>query len=204
MDNDCFSCIFGYLGVIEICTLLTICKQLNSVANSELLWKSLCDDKFNNFRIVDNYKTKYIQLSYLNTFLMKIVKKSADEVYNSKTLFLGNNQLESIPFEIGFLTNLQTLSLNCNQLKSIPFEIGFLTNLQNLYLSDNQLESIPNELGLLTNLQNLWLGNNRLEFIPNELRHLTNLQYLSLNNNQLESIPNALGQLVGLRIVGFH
>ena len=60
---------------------------------------------------------------------------------------MSNNQLQSIPKEIGQLTMLQELYLDNNQLQSIPKEIGQLTMLQTLYLDDNRLQSIPKELG---------------------------------------------------------
>ena len=49
-------------------------------------------------------------------------------------LYLYNNQLQSIPTEIGQLLNLNKLYLYNNQLQSIPTEIGKLLNLNKLYL----------------------------------------------------------------------
>ena len=48
--------------------------------------------------------------------------------------------------------------LNNNQLTSLPAEIGQLTSLTELYLSDNQLTSVPAEIGQLTSLKELDLG----------------------------------------------
>ena len=49
---------------------------------------------------------------------------------------------------------LQTLYLSNNQLQSIPPEIGQLHMLQKLYLYNNQLQSIPPEIGQLTYVTN--------------------------------------------------
>ena len=55
-------------------------------------------------------------------------------------VILYNQELTSIPNEIGCLTNLTNLRLENVQLTGeIPSEIGNLTNLEWLDLSDNQL-----------------------------------------------------------------
>ena len=86
------------------------------------------------------------------------------ECYNieeTTQLYLVGNQLDSIPPEIGQLTNLTTLGLHsCYLTGGIPPEIGNLVNLTWLDLGENQLTGeIPSEIGNLTNLT--WLG---LEF----------------------------------------
>ncbi len=67
-------------------------------------------------------------------------------------LDLYNNQLISLPTEIGSLTALKTLHLRSNQLISLPTEIGSLTALTTLDLSNNQLISLPTEIVQLQNL----------------------------------------------------
>jgi Leucine-rich repeat (LRR) protein len=53
-------------------------------------------------------------------------------------LYLGNNQLTSLPPEIGHLSSLQILNLEHNQLTSLPSEVGRLP-LHHLLLTDNAL-----------------------------------------------------------------
>ena len=124
-------------------------------------------------------------------------------IQNTIELDLENSQLtDSIPPEIGNLTNLTYLDLRGNQLiGEIPSEIGNLTNLTYLYLDNNQLTgSIPLEIGNLTNLYVLWLYDNQLTGeIPSEIGNLTNLTYLGLKINQLTgSIPSEIGNLTNL------
>jgi len=82
------------------------------------------------------------------------LKENIEELNNLKVLYLDNNQLTSLPIEIGNLTSLQTLYLGGNQLTSLPKEIGNLTSLQELYLGKNQLniEVINNLRKLLPKL----------------------------------------------------
>ena len=107
-------------------------------------------------------------------------------------LNLSNNGLtDSIPPELGILTNLTALDLGYNELTgSIPPELGALTNLTYFNLGYNELTgSIPQEIGYLTNLTSLSLENNQLTgLIPPEIGNLTNLYNLNLEQNQLSGL----------------
>ena len=52
-------------------------------------------------------------------------------------LFLSGNHIESLPPQIGNLTNLSNLSLSRNKLTELPDEICNLVNLINLDLETN-------------------------------------------------------------------
>ena len=84
----------------------------------------------------------------------------ATELLNARQtheLRLWNRSLESLPPEVGRLTNLRRLDLGGNRLTSLPPEVGRLTNLQELDLGGNRLTSLPPEVGRLTNLRRLLL-----------------------------------------------
>ena len=117
---------------------------------------------------------------------------------NMQCLHLLNNQLRELPVEIGNLTNLVILDFKKNKLKTLPVEIGKLTNLRMLSLDDNQLTSVEG-IEQLTNLGGLSLANNQLTSVEG-VGQLTNLTYLSLSNNQLTSVEGVekLTNLTGL------
>ena len=48
---------------------------------------------------------------------------------------------------------VDVLNLNENQLTSLPEEIGLMTGLKTLNLDRNQLTSLPEEIGLMTGLK---------------------------------------------------
>ena len=60
------------------------------------------------------------------------------------------------------MTGLEMLWLNENQLTSLPEEIGLMTGLKMLSLFNNQLTSLPEEIVALTGLTFLNLRNNPL------------------------------------------
>ncbi len=129
----------------------------------------------------------------------KILRAIEEAARNKQTeLYLLENQLKSLPAEIGELTNLTTLRLSYNPLKSLPAEIGELTDLTTLDLSGNQLKSLPAEIGELTNLTTLDLFRNQLTSLPAEIVELKNLTTLGLSYNQLTSLPAEIGALKNL------
>ena len=79
-----------------------------------------------------------------------------------KVLYLGGNQLTSIPVEVGNLTELQALSLCENKLRTLPPSIALLRNLKSLGLHKNLLTALPPEIVKLRGLQELSLRNNPL------------------------------------------
>ena len=118
-------------------------------------------------------------------------------------LELAYNKLtQTIPSDLGGLSELQILNLFGNQLTgAIPSEINRLTNLRILYLASNSLTGfIPPEVGDLSELEYLWGDENSLSGpIPSELGNLSNLKWLDLYSNSLTGpIPASLGLLSNL------
>lgn len=73
---------------------------------------------------------------------------------------LGNNQLETIPEQVGLLANLRELFIHNNQICRLPAQIGNLDKLVVLDVTDNRLEWLPSEVLRLSHLRNLWIENN--------------------------------------------
>jgi Leucine rich repeat len=106
---------------------------------------------------------------------------------------------QSIPTEIGLLTQLTDLTLGANGLMgTIPSSLGLLTQLTGLSLNGNGLiGSIPSSLGNLIQLTSLDFFNNELTgTIPSSLGNLVQLTLLGLNfNNLIGTIPSLLSNL---------
>lgn len=142
-----------------------------------------------NNSLTINTKDRYITYLAIELFKNKIDivtlnNKSIEQIYCLETLYLSNQQLKSIPDEIGILINLTILNLSDNQLKSIPKEIGNLINLTILNLSNNQLTNIPEDIGNLTKLEILDLSENQLTIGDFQfLAKLINLELLNIFGN---------------------
>jgi hypothetical protein len=82
-------------------------------------------------------------------------------------LFCHDNQLSSLPNELGACTALQELTCNYNQLSSLPTELGACVALHTLNCSHNKLTSMPAHLGRLAHLQTLvCVGNQFVDGAP--------------------------------------
>ncbi len=114
-------------------------------------------------------------------------------------LYLSNNQLITLPEQIGNLTALTSLDFCFNQLTTIPEQIGNLTALTSLDLSYNQLTTLPERIGNLTALTSLDLGYNQLTTLPERIGNLTALTSLNLEYNQLTTLPERIGDLTSLK-----
>jgi len=107
---------------------------------------------------------------------------------DARKLDLSDNQLTSLPAEIGQLHSLTWLNLNCKQLTSLPAEIGQLHSLTQLHLNCKQLTSLPAEIGQLHSLTWLMLEGNQLTSLPAEIVQLRSLTRLDLNSNPIQDL----------------
>ena len=107
------------------------------------------------------------EVSGIGDGLAGALPPSLEELGPSVTkLQLANNDITSVPTEIGALTGLTRLRLDRNAITSLPTEIGALTSLVYAYLHSNNIASVPSELGALTNLEGLYMHQNDLAGVP--------------------------------------
>jgi Leucine-rich repeat (LRR) protein len=121
------------------------------------------------------------------------------EFENLEKLYLGKNNLKTLPSTIGNLKHLKLLSLTGNKLDSLPQQLGELDNLNQLWLGQNNLKVLPNSMGNLSELKNLYLQYNWLDSIPATLGNCIKLEFLNLNRNNLKEIPESIGQIKSLK-----
>lgn len=121
---------------------------------------------------------------------------------NMSTMSLEHNHISKIPFGIfaeaaGFVK----LIMNNNELRSLPLDVGNWKQIEHLELANNKLQRLPDDLQHLQCLRVLNLANNQLRSIPTTLGSLKTLRILDLSNNQLDSLPSELGKLSQLEVL---
>ncbi|NWQ85334.1 LRSM1 ligase, partial [Burhinus bistriatus] len=119
--------------------------------------------------------------------LTSLVPKSCSllSLITVKVLDLHDNQLASLPADIGQLTSLQVLNLERNLLKCLPQAIGDLAQLQMLNVKGNKLKELPATVSGLRSLRTLDISENMLQELPRVLAHIRTLETLTLDASSM-------------------
>ena len=110
-------------------------------------------------------------------------------ILNLRILELSYNGLQSIPREICYLVCLEELYLGKNDLKTLPRDFDILSSLKKLSLVHNGFQEIPFCLSHLLLLEWLNFSGNVIEIIPPWLLCLPHLRHLYILYNLIENIP---------------
>ncbi|QQP52013.1 Leucinerich repeatcontaining protein 40like, partial [Caligus rogercresseyi] len=112
-------------------------------------------------------------------------------------LDVSHNALETLPSDIGYLSQLTRLCFSHNVISSLPSELSFLRRLTLVELSHNKIKSIGDTFSESSSLEQLYLQNNEITDFP--ILH-SKLKELHLGHNNIQEIPSEsimrLGSLV--------
>ncbi|XP_015278585.1 PREDICTED: E3 ubiquitin-protein ligase LRSAM1 [Gekko japonicus] len=126
--------------------------------------------------------------------LMSLVPKSCRllDLITVKVLDLHDNQLTSLPADIGQLTTLQVLNVERNLLKALPHSIGDLVQLQTLNVKGNKLKELPASLSNLRSLRTLDISENQVRVLPQALAHIRTLETMTLDASSMTYPPDTI------------
>lgn len=115
--------------------------------------------------------------------------KVGPEIYNktgTTVLILSNNNIATLPSEMGKMTKLEVFKIDHNSLEgSLIGEIRKMP-LKTLDVSNNKMTGMPAEIGQLNKLETLNYSYNNITGLPNELANLkNNLKEFNLTGNPL-------------------
>ncbi|XP_077331283.1 E3 ubiquitin-protein ligase LRSAM1 isoform X1 [Lithobates pipiens] len=118
-----------------------------------------------------------------SNFLTHLVPKACQllDLATLKVLDLHDNQISSLPADIGQLTSLRVLNVERNALRTLPDSIGDLVQLQTLNVKANKLKVLPPTIGGLCCLRTLDIRENRLNELPPALANVRTLETMSLD-----------------------
>ncbi|XP_060106995.1 E3 ubiquitin-protein ligase LRSAM1 isoform X1 [Heteronotia binoei] len=136
---------------------------------------------------------KKVLIAHTNC-LTSLVPKSCSLLYliTVKVLDLHDNQLTSLPADIGQLTSLQVLNVERNLLKALPHSIGDLVQLQTLNVKGNKLKELPATLSNLRSLRTLDISENQVRVLPQALAHIRTLEMLTLDASFMTYPPDTI------------
>ncbi|XP_078656931.1 leucine-rich repeat-containing protein 40-like isoform X5 [Branchiostoma floridae x Branchiostoma belcheri] len=121
--------------------------------------------------------------------------KEIGELQHLQRLNASHNKLQSLPSELCHLSNLLYLHVDYNKLSQLPDDIGTLAHMEDLDISHNELPALPPSIGYVSRLTKFNASHNKLSSLPPEIGDLHNIRVLDLSNNQLENLPTDLGRL---------
>lgn len=100
-------------------------------------------------------------------------------------LILSNNSIQTLPSQMGRMTNVVIFRIDHNQLGgSLIGEIRQMSKLRILDVSYNNMTGMPAEIGQLSKLETLNYSYNNIDSLPNELANLkNNLREFNLTGN---------------------
>jgi Leucine-rich repeat (LRR) protein len=129
------------------------------------------------------------------------------DIYNktsTTTLILSNNNIQTLPSEMGKMTRLEVFKIDHNRLDgSLIGEIRKMP-LKSLDVSYNNMTGMPAEIGQLNKLETLNYSYNKITGLPNELANLKNtLKEFNLTGNPLsqDTLNKLKAQLPNTNII---
>jgi Leucine-rich repeat (LRR) protein len=153
-----------------------------------LAYNSLSDTGTNDRASSDTTQTQVDGkvLDFSNRGLTKV----GPEIYNqtnTASLILSNNNLETLPSQMGAMTKLQVLKLDHNRIEGALIGEIRKMPLVKLDASYNQMTGVPAEIGQLNQLETLNYSYNKITAFPNEIAKLTQLKTLDITGNPLSA-----------------
>uniref|UniRef100_A0A8C5U480 Leucine rich repeat and sterile alpha motif containing 1 n=1 Tax=Malurus cyaneus samueli TaxID=2593467 RepID=A0A8C5U480_9PASS len=180
------SCVFLHVSLIFwVCVFPLQAKEAGADDTLDISRCELSEVPYGAFATCKVLQKKVLIIHTNN--LSSLVPKSCSllSLITVKVLDLHDNQLASLPADIGQLTALQVLNLERNLLKSLPQSIGDLAQLQVLNVKDNKLRELPGTVSGLRSLRALDVSGNALQELPRLLAHVRTLQTLTLDASSM-------------------
>jgi Leucine-rich repeat (LRR) protein len=167
-----------YLNLAGNSFINSIDKELQPLSNLEFLSVEFADENEDDFESTMNAISKLpnLKILHIRNSYIKTLPNSFKDFKNLKQLSLRGNYDLDLKQAFELLSNidsLEILDLSFSRIESLPDEIGKMTNLKTLYIGNyewccpmihfhggspnNRVTKLPSSAASLKNLQNLYL-----------------------------------------------
>ena len=189
----------NYEDVIQLCSSS---QHYTNLCTTHHVFENIYNKRYQSIDFLpvpENYLERIKLLEQLITINKELdIKTSIKKLYLKKELYIENDNITSIPDDIGALKYLKDLTITYCNIRTLPSSLGYL-NLTGLDLSHNKLIQLPDEICQLTNLIDLNLEGNALTTLPYCIDKMKRLTELSASSNKLTKLPINLFKLKRLK-----
>jgi hypothetical protein len=119
-----------------------------------------------------------------------------------RILFASDNHFTHLPAALGECPQLSMIGFKANQIETVD-PAAFPAVLRWLILTDNRIAALPASLGRCDRLQKLMLSGNRLSNLPETMTSCSRLEMVRLASNAFEALPDWLLHLPRLSWLAF-
>jgi Leucine-rich repeat (LRR) protein len=127
------------------------------------------------------------------------VVKPISEV-KSLLIYFNQNQLTSIPEEVGVMHNVRFFYGEKNPLSALPDAFTKMRALEGMYFGGCRFTQFPPFAFTMTRLKKLQFSGNQIAELPETIGNLTELRHLNVSQNRIGSIPETVAKLTKLRV----
>lgn len=146
---------------------------------------------------LDIGRLKKLKIVFFSQNKFTIYPQQLHDCVHLQMIGFKSNQIEIIP-EDAFNNSLKWLILTDNQIKTLPQNIGHCIKLQKCMLSGNQLAALPDSMRNCVNLELLRISNNQLQRLPTWIFDLPKLAWLAFSSNNFNTTNQQTAALAEL------
>ena len=121
-----------------------------------------------------------------------------------RELDVSGNKITKIPESIGALRHLRVLNLSSNKITFLPNSLCDLDKVRVLEVSMNTLNSLPDRIGNMKHLTELYASDNKINSFPPSLQSCSELRYIHMRKNRLVEVPKMMQHLPYLQVMNFR